>query len=119
MRSIFIKELRENALWATLLALALGVALNLALTANIESFAGITVTSTTMFGFSATGLGFGLLIIFQDQRRGRWAFLTHRPISRSRVFWAKVLAGITLHLLATGIPFLIAIWWVATPGHKP
>jgi hypothetical protein len=44
-------------------------------------------------------------------------FLLHRPMSRSRIFLGKVLAGVSLYLLALGICFACAVGLAATSGH--
>ena len=60
---------------------------------------------------------FGALLgwkqIFVERHRDLHAFLIHRPIRRTQIFWAKTAAGITVYLLATGIPLLCL---VVAPG---
>ena len=43
----------------------------------------------------------------------------HRPLGPSRIFLAKALAGVSLYLLALGIPFVCLETWKATPGNMP
>ena len=64
---------------------------------------------------------FGALLgwkqIFVERHRDLHAFLIHRPIRRTQIFWAKTAAGITVYLLATGIPLLCLVAWTRYPGH--
>src|SRR5262249_30992407 len=68
----------------------------------------------TMAGFPAIGVILAMIQIAQDWPAGRWAFATHRPISRSQIFAAKAMAGLMLYALAAGIPLICAIAWAAT-----
>jgi hypothetical protein len=67
---------------------------------------------------AAAGLMFGLAQTLPERRRpDQWAFLVHRPVSRGRLFVAKVVTGLGLYLLAVGVPFACAVAWAATPGN--
>jgi ABC-type transport system involved in multi-copper enzyme maturation permease subunit len=120
MKAVIIKELRENAKWALLLCLAVAGALAWGLNTNdaeTSSLVGSTMSMITAIAFPVVGLTLGLLQVLQDSSPGRWGFLTHRPISRSRIVIAKCLAGAGFYLLATGIPLTAAVYWAATPGR--
>jgi hypothetical protein len=120
MRAILIKELRENLKWAMLMLLALAAALAYAVHADAPrglSLVGSTMVMVSAIAFPVIGFALGLLQILQDRGVGRWGFLTHRPLSRTRIFVAKVVAGLLLYGLASAIPLAAAIFWVATPGH--
>jgi hypothetical protein len=94
----------------------------LAFAIHADAASGLSLVGTFMMiasalGFPIVGWVLGLLQVLQDNRIGRWGFLTHRPISRTRIFFAKVLAGVVLYLAATMVPLAAAIGWVARPGH--
>jgi hypothetical protein len=63
----------------------------------------------------AAALGF--VQIFFEGHGDKRSLLLHRPLSASRIFLGKALAGIGLYLLALGIPFLCLESWLATPGN--
>ncbi len=129
MSALVWKELRENVKWALLAMLALGGAEIYALHHNQEPWQmdlyfrdGITLCKkpflvATMFGCAAVGGLLGLLQILPELKRDRWAALLHRPVSRGQFFWGKAVAGLLLYLLAAGVPFLVSVWFVATPGN--
>ncbi len=48
--------------------------------------------------------------------RGTFLYLLHRPIDRRTAFVVKLLLGITLVLLVSGLPLLIYSLWAASPG---
>ncbi|RYG65106.1 hypothetical protein EON80_17970, partial [bacterium] len=49
--------------------------------------------------------------ISQDQRADHWAYLTHRPVSRTTIFWSKVFGGLSLYMAAFILPLLgLATW---------
>jgi len=118
MKAIFLKELRENAKWALLMLVGLGLLMTYqTVTQNGPPLVSYPMHGITVLGFPAAGFVLGMLQVLQDRRRGRWGFLIHRPIGRTRVFVAKVAAGILLYFGATAIPLAATVWWVATPGH--
>jgi hypothetical protein len=59
----------------------------------------------------------GLAQTLPENRADKWAFLTHRPVSRSRLLLAKAIAGLMVYVGAIGIPVVGAISWIAVPGH--
>ena len=71
----------------------------------------------TMFGSATAGLALGLLQMLPERHKDHWAFLVHRPVTRTTIFLGKALAGVCLYLLALGIPVAFSVLWVATPGH--
>ena len=121
MRAIVFKELRENLRWTLLLMLGLAAALAFGVHSDGKT-SGVSLISTltaivTAVAFPVVGLTLGLVQVLQDRRRGRWGFVVHRPLSRSMIFAAKVVAGIVLYTVAGGVPLMVTIAWVATPGH--
>lgn len=120
MRAILIKELRENLKWALLMLIALAAALAYAVHSDAPrglSLVGEIMVMVSAIAFPVIGFTLGLLQILQDRGVGRWGFLTHRPLSRTRIFMAKVVAGLLLYGIASAIPLAGVILWIATPGH--
>ncbi len=71
---------------------------------------------TTLF-CAAFGALLGFLQIFHERHQDLWAFLVHRPATRTQIFLSKIGAGLALYLLAAGLPLLFLVAFVATPGH--
>jgi hypothetical protein len=121
MRAIFLKELRENGKWAALMLVAMAAALAWGLsTDDVQSYSLVgryVIPLITGFGFPAIAFALGLLQTLQDSSVGRWGFLTHRPITRTQILAAKLLAGVCLYFPTALIPLGVAIYWVAIPGH--
>ena len=59
----------------------------------------------------------GLVPNPHERQRDLWAFLVHRPATRTQIFLGKILAGVTLYLLAAGLPLAVYLIWMLTPGH--
>lgn len=123
MKSMLWKELRENLRWAALafFALLLGEAYALS-GARDGSGYGIGLCSSSFlfvsaFGCSAIGAALGMIQILPELRRDQWASLLHRPVPRSSIFFGKVVAGLILYTLATGLPLLASMAYVASPGR--
>ena len=123
---MFWKECRENARWAVLACLALSLGLAYAwfhlyqqssfpVLGQIWSGENLVLTITTPL----IGLALGLLQVLPELRRDQWAFLVHRPASRTTLFWGKALPGVSLYLLATILPLLGLAAWAASPSHVP
>ncbi len=126
LKAMFWKECRENARWAVLALLALSLGLAYAWfhlyqqssfpsLGQIWSGENLVLTITTPL----IGLALGLLQILPELRRDQWAFLVHRPASRTTLFFGKVLPGVCLYLLATILPLLGLAAWAASPSHVP
>ncbi len=58
----------------------------------------------------------GWLQIHNERHRDLWAFLVHRPLSRTGIFLAKVSAGVALYCAGTGLPLLGFVLWVRFSG---
>jgi len=131
LKAMFWKECRENARWAVLSGLGLSLGLvyaayhEVAARAAIQPDDGLRLgyvweNATLIFtlGTPLIGLLLGLLQILPELRRDQWAFLVHRPASRTALFFGKALPGVCLYLLATVPPLLILAAWDALPGRQ-
>jgi hypothetical protein len=115
MKSLIWKEWRENFKWIPLPGLVI-----LLVFLNDKPSQPILDTTTSYF-FCLTavvfGLGLGFLQVIFEAHGDKRSVLLHRPLTPSRVFAAKALTGISLYLLALGIPFLSLESWFAAPGN--
>ncbi len=133
LKALFWKECRENARWAVLSALALTLSLAYAVyheaaantaaspdPANGLRLGYVWENATLVFTLGAplVGLLLGLLQILPELRRDQWAFLVHRPASRTTLFFGKALPGVCLYLAATTLPLLALAAWDGLPGRS-
>lgn len=124
MKAMIWKEWRENFKWAVLGAGGLALATLYALSQQSHRYAGAngeqawwSATMMTTIGAPLIATILGFLQILPEQRRDQWAFLLHRPATRSVIFGGKVSVGLALYLLAT-VPVVVGLnLWFATPGH--
>jgi len=63
------------------------------------------------------GAGLGWLQTRNEAHLDLWAFLIHRPVTRTEIFRGKTIAGLCLYVLGAGLPLLILVAVVVTPGH--
>jgi ABC-type transport system involved in multi-copper enzyme maturation permease subunit len=59
----------------------------------------------------------GWMQVWNERHRDLWAFLVHRPLTRTQLFLGKCLAGLLIYFLMPGLPLLGCVIWVAQPGH--
>jgi hypothetical protein len=118
MKSLLWKEWRENLKWVGLPALAIFLPTVL-LGGPGEPMFGARGGMLLFLIACGFGAALGFLQFFFESRGDLRSILLHRPLSRSRIFAGKVLAGAGLYLLAQGIPFAAVEVWMATPGHMP
>jgi hypothetical protein len=116
MKAIFFKELDESGKWALLIMLLYCWPIGWTVLGDWP----IVRVQPEFFGVATFGLaGIGVLLamiqIAYDWQQGRFAFLMHRPISRRRIFAAKVMAGIVLYALAGGVPLAATVVFDAIP----
>lgn len=115
MRSLIWKELRENLKWVPLPGL---VVLAVFLIDKPDSaMPGATDAYFLCLTGVAFGAALGFLQIFLEAHGDKRSVLLHRPLSPSRIFLAKALAGVGLYAMALGIPFICLETWLATPGN--
>jgi hypothetical protein len=122
LKAIVVKELRENLQWAMLACIIAMGFLSVGIYEGFrdgQSIAGSLFLRIYEFICPAAGLVIGLIQMLPEMRRGRWQFVTHRPVSRAALLLGKILVGIVLYFLAAGLPLAIISVWAATPGHVP
>lgn len=47
-----------------------------------------------------------------ELKRDQWAFLIHRPITRTQIFVGKAIAGLSMYFFATVTPLLLLMLWL-------
>jgi hypothetical protein len=125
-RAIVWKELHEGLKPAAIgfAIVAVGLGFTMMVQGSMASAGlggGPSVVPVSLFTLTSAlvGLMIGRAQMMRERRGDSWAFLTHRPVTRSTLFCGKVLAGVLLYVAATGIPLAVALTWLATPGHRP
>jgi hypothetical protein len=114
MRSLIWKELRENFKWVSLpIVILLGPTAIMG-PHRLMDMGRLLYASIVAAIFGAV---LGFLQGFPEAQGDKRALLLHRPLTRSRIFLAKVLAGIGLYLLALLVPFAWVVALSARPGH--
>ena len=63
------------------------------------------------------GAALGWLQTRNEAHRDLWAFLIHRPVTRTEIFRGKASAGMCLYFFGAGLPVAIFIAVVKMPGH--
>jgi hypothetical protein len=118
MKSLLRKEWRENVKWAVLPALLILLPMVL-FGGPSEPMLPLTLALLYFLITAVFGTVLGFLQVFFESRGDQRALLLHRPLSRSRIFLAKAIAGLGIYLLSQGVPFVALQLWMATPGHMP
>jgi len=110
MKALIQKELRENLKLALPGFLIFAVVL-LRLFQNSETqpLLSVAVLRPTEFFCFAIGVGLGWFQIHNERHRDLWAFLVHRPLTRTQIFAAKVTAGFGLYAMAAGLPLFALV----------
>ena len=124
MKTLLFKEIRENvrlaALGLVIHALLLAVQYRSYTAARPSLFSPLASQdlfwSTLWFGgiFAAV---LGWLQIHNERRPDLWAFLLHRPMTRTQMFLAKTGAGMALYTVVVGLPLAWFVAWARWPGH--
>ena len=78
--------------------------------------ASITLTQAALL-CAVFGAFLGWVQIQHERHRDLWAFLIHRPVDKTTIYFSKVTGGLSLYLVAAGLPLAGYILWAATPGH--
>jgi len=64
---------------------------------------------------AAFGAILGWFQIHNERQRDLWAFLVHRPATRTQIFFGKILAGLMLYLLVAVLPLTGYLIWALAP----
>jgi hypothetical protein len=117
MKALIFKEWRKHLKWVPLPGLVI------LLVFSIEHPVEPMLGEMDAYYYCLTAVVFaaalGFLQIVFDAHGDKRSLLLHRPLSPSRIFLAKSVAGVSLYLLALGIPFACLERWYATPGNMP
>ena len=124
MKTLVLKELRENlklaALGLIIYALLLIAQYRDYVASPVSMYqplAGESLLWSTAWFCSIFGAVLGWLQLHNERRPDLWAFLLHRPMTRTGIFLAKTLAGLALYAVVVGVPLLCFILWALWPGH--
>jgi hypothetical protein len=124
MKTLVFKEFRENVKAAVLGMIIYTLVLVVLYRDYVASPTNMTqplTDSNLVFGTAwfcgIFGAVLGWLQVHNERRPDLWAFLIHRPMTRSGIFLAKVMAGLGLYALVVGLPLLGFIVWARLPGH--
>lgn len=124
MKTLVFKEFRENVKVAVLGLIIYTLVLVVQYRGYVTSPTNTSqpladssfVFGTAWFcGIFAAVLGW--LQVHNERRPDLWAFLIHRPMTRSGIYLGKVIAGLGLYALVVGLPLLGFIVWARLPGH--
>lgn len=124
MKTLVLKEIRENLKLA-----ALGVVIHTLLlvvqyrgyvaspASMSQPLAQWDLLFSTLWFCGIFGAVLGWLQIFNERRPDLWAFLLHRPMTRTQLFVGKSLAGMGLYAAVVGLPLAWFTAWALWPGH--
>ena len=128
LRAIIVKELRQNLAFLALAILLEVVVLMVAewfrngfilsglsqVNENILLLSGVRGSIT--LGCVVAGFLLGVFQPLADRNFDLWAFLIHRPVSRTVIFAGRAIAGMILYFLAAGVPLIILVMMAMTPS---
>jgi hypothetical protein len=114
MKSLIWKEFRENFKWIPIPILLIFGPTALMGPNHLMDMGRLLYASIVAALFGAV---LGFLQVHSEAQGDKRSLLLHRPLSRSRIFLAKALAGAGLYLLGLGLPFALVVSVAATPGH--
>src|SRR5436309_15627732 len=118
MKTLFCKELRENLkLAAPFFSLVTAFCMFAAWDGGGDVLLSAEFLRIISLGCAGAAAALGWLQIHHERPRDLWAFLVHRPITRTQIFLAKISAGLLLYFLAVGLPLLGYLVWISAPGH--
>ncbi len=63
------------------------------------------------------GAALGFFQARNEAHRDLWAFLVHRPITRTQIFCGKTLAGLSLYFVGAGLPLIAMVCFAVMPGY--
>jgi ABC-type transport system involved in multi-copper enzyme maturation permease subunit len=137
MKALIQKDLRENLKVALIgllifsLLLLAGYQSSIAALKNLISGVGyasgqnnalqpllaVNLLVEMAFFCALFGAALGWLQTRNEAHRDLWAFLIHRPVTRSKIFGGKAIAGLCLYSFGAGLPLAVFVAVARMPGH--
>src|ERR1035437_8916064 len=124
MKTLVFKEFRENVKVAVLGLVIYTLVLVVLYREYVASPTNMTqplADSNLVFGTAwicgIFGAVLGWLQIHNERRPDLWAFLIHRPVTRTTIFLGKAIAGLGIYAVVAGLPLLGFIVWARLPGR--
>lgn len=84
---------------------------------GLQPLLATSLLMTSVFFCAIFGAALGWLQTRNEAHRDLWAFLIHRPVTRTEIFQGKALAGLCLYAFGAGLPIAILIVAALIPGH--
>src|SRR6266568_745270 len=107
MKALIYKELRENLKLAVPLFLLLAAFFTFAAwDGGGNALLSAEFLRLISLGCAGFGAALGWLQIHHERPRDLWAFLVHRPITRTEIFFAKIVGGLLLYVATVSLPLL-------------
>lgn len=123
MKTLLWKEWREAVRWLPASMLLMIALVWVTLPSASPAAAGFALTAAHLVGIGAAAmaLALGLIQTLPEQRTGARGLLLTRPVSRRRMFWAKTLTALLVHLISLMVPLTIAGVWlsIVAPETRP
>lgn len=121
MKAILWKEYREHYLTAVVFCLGLAAidAWTVHVIRNTSTTGLVALALSSLLAAVALAAVLGGRMIGNEKSSDLVPFLLHRPVSRSRIWASKSVAGLTLTVLALALPIGAGMWWTSIPGHLP
>ncbi len=124
MKALLFKEARENVVAAALGLVIYALLLAAQYREYVTGFPQLSQPlAESSFAWSTQwfciifGAVLGWLQIHNERRPDLWAFLLHRPMTRTQIFLGKTLAGLAIYAIVVGAPLLVFIAWALWPGN--
>jgi hypothetical protein len=124
MKTLVLKEIRENVKAAALGLIIYGLLLLVLCRGYVISPGNMmqplgdqNLMWSSAWFCGIFGAVLGWLQIHNERRPDLWAFMMHRPVTRTTIFLGKVTSGVLLYAAAVGLPLLLFAIWARWPGH--
>lgn len=114
MKGLIWKEFRQNWIWAVVGFFVLYLMMNNNFLLTHPYFESYRIVQFIMPVAVILGFVLGVLQVFREKSRDRWAFLMHRPLSAQQIVMCKVIAGISLLSLIWLAVIFIGVIQLAT-----
>jgi len=119
MLPLFLREFRENAKWAAMIAGVFCAFIALHTWHTGPFFLFDIAQDVTLLYAPIAGLAMGVAQSWFETRPDNWSFLVHRPVPRTAIFLSKCAAGLSLLYASLALPCALAAAWAAHRGSVP
>jgi hypothetical protein len=120
MKPLIWKELRENVRWLPIGLVVVSVVCWMVLPSSVDNYQSVLIASELVSKLAIVlpllAFSLGIVQSVRDLQPAAGAYLNHRAVTASDIFFSKTISGFVLYLVSVLVPIVVLAIWIAYRG---